>query len=929
VVFGREALADGLARNKVPLVLVTGDSGIGKSTVLKLASTPRIGWLAPEPITVSHSSGALYNGFLHQLAAALTALAEGGLGIPPLAERLVATGQRLASTPGSVLARVALAELVAAARGKVGDDLGKAVTEYAKDIWPDTAETVAAKAVQSRDPLAAEILCAFAASARELAEGMSIALHVDQGQRLGAEDRRLLGDLAEQLPADVHLRIAFATDSLERTQAVKTMLADFTRTTEIEVPPLAKEAVEEWLASEGVEGSLAAALLRQTDGYPLLLEGAIKHLASGGDLIDLPRNQQLAVRTRASWQGLSTPSATVARRLSVLPDPLPEPDLRQLAEIPDVGTWATVLEELQHSRVFSTNVNGQPWFHHERREFVLKECLSETQRDEAASAAASLLWSKSFATTDFDSAGLFAQLVALSPSYQEQERHLTSAVELDGPALATAAALLELATGGEMASEAASLLSHALTFIDGIPDPAEALSHLAATGLVATASNEWATMVVAGWGPRTQAVILGRSALRLRRPAVPQLVEVAFHSVLHDDLGDFETARFGIGSPSIGELGRLAVGADARSGHIDRRDLGKNLLLRGSLIGEIPLYCAVSYGDASSRDDAKRTVSNAKVSTLIGEVAIKEAINHPHRPVPIQRFAAALARARGEHHVPDTNQPRPRAPEGMSDEAIAETRIRTAELLSELAGPTEQVAMELDQGYVLAWEAGDDFWDESVIHGAGFFQRRVPALRERSLYDQYQSLRLRQAIPLTAGQHLAHRSARYGKDVRRDPVAAEIAYRRGRAQIFNSAQPRLDIALSKDALHPLLSDSFETELADARRVGGLIGLDRPEVQGWQALWLLIVLDEPHPGWVAGARGMALYSEGPSPDDGDRVYLEFKRGEPREGGWTSKAAPGLFSEVFPGAGPAVGTATIDHIVTRYLRHHSRDIRLTWP
>src|SRR5205809_4032978 len=189
--YGRTAIVERIARSEVPVLLVTGDSGIGKSTVLRPSCAPREGWISVGPYNLVHSPGALYSGFLDQLGGALSELAARGVGIPTIGERLAETARRLGNEYVSVLARVALAELVAAVRGRLGDDVGKAVAEYAKDLWPDTTETLAAKAAQSRDPLAGEVLCAYAKATRALAEGTRVALAFDQGQRLGDDDRRL------------------------------------------------------------------------------------------------------------------------------------------------------------------------------------------------------------------------------------------------------------------------------------------------------------------------------------------------------------------------------------------------------------------------------------------------------------------------------------------------------------------------------------------------------------------------------------------------------------------------------------------------------------------------------------------------------------------------------------------------------------------
>jgi hypothetical protein len=923
MIYGREELARTVARHEGSVLLITGDSGIGKTRVLQLARDLTENAVAPLPLTLVRSSGALRSAFLEQLGDALERMVSDGLGTRSLAERLADTGRRLTNERDAVIARVALAELVSLIRGRIGDEVGKAVTAYAKEIWPDTAETLAAKAAQTRDPLIVEILCAFAETTAQLASGARVVLSLDQGQRLAENDWRLLGDMGERLPAGVCLRVAYATDTIERTRAVAEIRADVSRVAEIEVQPLAGDAIAEWVVAEGLASELSPALARQTGGYPLLVEATITHLKAGGELGNMPRHEQLAIRTRASWNTLSSSASSAARKLAVLPDPLPESELRGLCGISDLGDWAAVVSELRAARIFSVEVNGQPWFHSERRAFVLSDCLTNAQRDEAASNAATYTWELGFQTIDSPAVARFAQLASLSPSYQRLgEPQLEAAVRLDGPELAVTASLLELGVGGQLIGDADAVFAHALSFVDEIPDPAEVLSQLEQEGLVTTAADEWATVITADWDPQTQAVIHGRSAFLLRRAAVPRLAEVVFHLVLGERLGLFSSARFGIGSPSIGALGRMAVGAEPHHGYINREKLGANLLVRGSLLDYVPFYCAVSYEDEHARDVAETAVTGLDSSTAIGIVKTQRVEAHPVAAVPIQRFVLALARARGAHHpgARDRGDIKLPPPDGVSDEELAEMRIRTAQLLSQLATPIERSAMDLDDGLLFVWEGGPERWDECIVSGAGWGHRREPALAEGWFRDHYESFRLRQSLGLTGRQPVIHRESSLGEGARRDPIAAEVGFRRGRAEIFNSAQLRLNVVLADDDLEPLIDAAFKEELADARTLHEQLQLTGDSNIGPRTLRLLVARGDPAAVRMPGARGSAYYREDPSTGDDDHVFVEMVQGDVEQSAITS-----FFSD----ATGARGNGSVDYVIARYLRHHPDDIRLVWP
>jgi hypothetical protein len=934
--FGRSDIADRVGRSEARVLLLTGDSGIGKTTVLQLSTAERPGWLYADPLTLAASGGSLYQAFLESLGAILASLVEGGLGVPSVGERLAATGTRLVNEKLSILGRVAVAEVIAVIRGKVGDEVGKAIAVYAKSIWPDSAETLAAKAAQARDPLAVDVLSAFAEAASQLAGELHLAVSLDQGQRLSEDDRRLLRDLSERLPRFVHLRVAFATDNPERSRSVAELLADVTSIAEVEVPPLDEGDVAEWLLAEGLPSTEAPRIRQATGGYPLLVEVVIPHLKDGGALEDIPRHRQLAARTRASWNMLSSEAAAVARKLAVLHDPLPEAELRQLAEVHDLGTWATVVSELRQARIFSVEVNGQAWFHGERRAFVLHECLTASQRTEAAADAAELIWARLSTADDVGLSRQFAELVAQAPRLQDAEPYLRAALALDGPVLAAAAALLELATGDRLAAVAESVFSHALRFLDRIEDPTAVLSELEASGLVQTASNEHATAVAAAWGPMTQAVVQGRTSLILGKTAVPWLVEATFAVALREPLGEFESVRIGIGTPSIGGLSRMSVNLEpeprlGRPGYVDRRRLGHSLLVR-AMVGELPLYCAAAYADDSVRDAAQEATEQLDVITSIGRVQVTSAVLHPSGPVTVQRFAFAAARATGQSrpNPHDSGDIRVDAPPGLPDVERVRRRVETAWLLRSLSAEIDEMAYELDRGFLLIWDGGDDYWNECIVQGAGDGQRREPALARSSGFGHYEGFRLRQALGLGPGQAIARRTTRAGVSVRRDdPLFAEVAYRRGRARVFNSAQPRLRVAVDAEELSTRIKEGFLAELADARAFRGQLSFlaDSPRI-GPTALWLLIVLDEPDPSFVAGARGMAWYAEGNSPSDEDVVRVELVKGHPRDDGWLYAVEPQTFRRVFPEA-PSAGNASLDFAICRYLRHHPDDVEFVWP
>jgi hypothetical protein len=523
-----------------------------------------------------------------------------------------------------------------------------------------------------------------------------------------------------------------------------------------------------------------------------------------------------------------------------------------------------------------------------------------------------------------------------------EEPTIDAALRLDGAELAVAAALLELATEKGIVAMADSLFSHARRFTDDLGDPSTVLGGLEDSGLVVTVSNDWATSVVARWGPRTAVAIQGRCARILGKVALPRLVEIVFHLELRPKLGEFAMAQFGIGYLSLGPLGRWAEGAEPEprlgggSGYINRRGLASRLLLRGLIAGEVPFMCAVKFESDEGCAAARAHTMQLNVDTVAGHLQVIDAIQHPSAPAPIQRFALALSRATGDWSAGLRNPAfttSKRAPTAMADEEVAEWRVQTALALRDLCSPTELMALELDRGFFLAWDVSDTYWEECVIHGAGFGQRRSTL---SGWHGRYATFDLQRALNLSNDQTIVRRSGHGGDSNRPDPIYEEIFYRRNRAQVFNTAQRHLPIELEADHLAQIIEEGFFQQLADARALRESLALQGSAVGTEpRTLSVLVVLDRPTAGWMPGARSGIEWSDQRSDSESDQVRVEVVRGHTRSAREmiVRPEEPQMFATLFPDAvGPRGGggsSSSLDLGIAQLIGHDSRDLAFAWP
>lgn len=229
--YGRDDTARALARSKAPVVLLTGDSGVGKSVVLQAAQEVAAaeGQIAPPPRTVRHSGGILQVALLQALGDAVALSVERNGRASEVAHLLVEAAKRLARDRGQELAKVVGKELLSVVRGRLGPDAGKAFEEYAKHLKSAADESLAARLTAAVDPGVAALIVDFAGDVCDVVRDGYVMLALDGGERLRDEDLRLLADLQETLPSRLRVRVAFSTNTTANAVTVRSRTASGAR----------------------------------------------------------------------------------------------------------------------------------------------------------------------------------------------------------------------------------------------------------------------------------------------------------------------------------------------------------------------------------------------------------------------------------------------------------------------------------------------------------------------------------------------------------------------------------------------------------------------------------------------------------------------------------------------------------------------------
>lgn len=889
-VYGREDLIAAIARSRAPVTLVTGDSGVGKSTVLAAAQAASRQSVAPPPRMLRRSGGALQRGLLDTLSVALSLTAPDPQSAREVARYLVDGAQRIANETLDELPVVLAKEALAIARGFVGEDAMRAVSDFLRALGTPVDRRLAAQLVAAANPSVAETLARLTEEVRAFAGSEHLLIALDGGEQLNDEDLRILADLAVDLPDRVCVRLAFSTYSSEQRDRADLLIGSSDRVAEHAVTGLAPDAIARWLSDEDLDRDVAASVARATYGYPLHVEGMIAHLGQGGDVDDAPLNQQFARRTEEAWHSLPPDVSRHARTLSVLREPLPVEKMRGFLGL-DLAGWADIEARLWRSRIFSVEVDGQRWFHPQRRQYLVDQVLSPEEIEEAATQATDVVYALVEETQSPERLPDLAELVSASAARIAEDPQLATAVSMDTSELALAAALVEVVDprSSEPLIEADLLLRYARSVFRTDGDLVEALRRLGAREGVLVQEAGGAAVVGAYWNSGlVVATIVGRTSRELGRSPVPGAASAVFGLEIYGRLAPFRNAQYGLGHPSFGALSEMAL--DLRREPwgqtivLGRPDPGANLLLRGSYAGR-GFYAAVTYERADDRDAARTRLAGLTGEVFGQDFSVDDLLDHPADPVPSRRFVEAAERVIGRSlgHSFSSSKPSLRLRSPVDPEEAISRRASLVRAVRASSSWLELVASQTDEPLAYAFYAEDDFVVEAEVRGGREGVLPIVSLPPLGNDDPFAFFRLAEAIGLVPGERLRTYRVRVGVN-HNDPAVAALATLFENSHSFNRNQRRWHTVLFDEQwLEDHLTAAARRCLADARTLveSSAFGEDARVAEA-RTTYLAVELEPPQTGWVSGAHSLASYVLAPSADGDERVRVAIVPKSPTGG-----------------------------------------------
>ncbi|MFJ8488998.1 ATP-binding protein [Streptomyces sp. NPDC094038] len=818
--YGRDNSLDQLRSHEIPIAVVTGDEGIGKTTLLAVCrEAVRSENLVSEQITrLPHRTGGLQASILSQLASIVSSLASEKGVVAKLGEQFAARARIAIGTRRKEFALAVAKELLTVLKERLGSDTGQALGEFFADISVDNSESLLEALNNKIDGDALQAVIDIAGDVASLRQGSVLFLFFENAQNLSDDDLRQLADTSSMLPDNVVMRVEHQDSNEEHRRRIKLLRSG--GVAQIPLTGLGEDIVKSWCLAEGVPASLHNRVYVSTRGYPLFVGDTIAQALTKRRIGNIAPQENFRLNTLDSLNDLDPDTAAAARQLSAFIDPPPHPQL--IGEVLGEGMtgvrWDGIQARLQQSRIFTTQVGGVPWFHEARRRCIWESLSPQTKQDVADRAVDILL-------TLFRDTGNSELLVNLafigaeSSKVQEDPRagHLCRAT-LDEIALLSA--LLELA---EPANEGPSpetptawgdsVFDYSRQAFMQEVDTTAALGNLSAAEIIFEAQNENVAVLIPRLSELAYFILLGRAGAELPRFPMMQIATVIFQHAASPRMTGFITCNYGIGKQSLSK----AIG-DGRKAYAAERTRSQKLIkpytdavFMQASVEQQPYYAFATFPDA---DQATRSAESLKLAS--GDywglhLDVDWILQLPAGKIRSRRFLNALERLRfRQREGLSFQQNVTRKADFLRHVRASLNRLERAAL--ELEEPVSYVVIERDDHVMLVEISG---------RGDGVTSLNSSTHSEFIFSGPYRWAALKSMLNLQPGERTKRVTTQAMGATFDGPK--KILERLGtRAKTYNRHQPAVQFRTTQEDLSDALATSVVDTFFDAQSLAAVL-----------------------------------------------------------------------------------------------------------
>lgn len=634
--------------SRTGVVLVRGDSGIGKSTFLgSLSAVRSSGELVADVQVLRSTAGSLQNAIASALGDCLLQSAEDETRQRLVWERVKSSVLRAATGAKKELGRMLISRATEVVEAKIGKDATSLIRSVVDEVLlPPRALLEEQLSVFATTDAAEEIGRLIRDVA--LATEKTLVLRMDAAERLGRDDRHLLVELTTELGDNVRL-VVTANDQHPEGQELQRLLEG--RNSEPhELDPLSHEDVEAWLIAENVTRNQWSQVIRISDGYPLFVQDAIRLVKAGISLLSIKTPTSFQSVFEQSFRRVDAGLQSRIIQIAAFSDPPPDDYLAEFLGLSSLEL--TVFEQkLVDEGVFIRRPDGVAWFHDRRRAYLWNTRLTAKQRQAVAIAVLDSFQRRLREQSSIESwlaVNTPAVLAAAGP--EDLDPDVSRVLNTETNELALLASMIELIEPDQTpAAHTREIAAYAATRFSYTGDPIADLEALKNSGMIELASNAHVS-VAAPVIPSSfaYATLIGEIQHRFGLELLPGRALRSFEAFIKPLLGRFDSAVIFLHRATLSELSSTFRGSVAENGdsHRHQSNVGLGIVLA---IDDQPVSVIAHFDDAAERTAARSSLlEGIRSSSARNHIQAERIEDLPASRVPYGRFENLIK----DHHRP-------------------------------------------------------------------------------------------------------------------------------------------------------------------------------------------------------------------------------------------------------------------------------------
>jgi hypothetical protein len=818
--YGRDELLAEIYATEAGVVVVEGDSGIGKSALLAAMDS---GWLSsdsvPGPRQLGSLRGSLQLEIVDEIAEVLGARFRDH---PNLVRQswasLVALLDRAIAISTKEAVRILLSSLHAAVERRFGPAIAASSDAAVASLLEPISGGLNERLQSLATPDLATELLAIAGEVAALTDSRLI-LRFDSADVLHTDDLALVSELAERSIASLVLVVGFST--VHPTSQPTLARLESRGATRFQLEPLQTGALETWFNEAGIPRAKRQDIIRISSGYPFFVEDAVRLTSAGENLDQIATPNGFTALLRLAWDSLPVDLQPQTMRLSTLTEPPPDDFVTRLLDL-DLLEWTARRERLRAAGVFVQRPDGSVWFHDRRREFIWNQILGATERSMICNEVVATMRAWQMDQTTLQG-WIIESLVALQESADltdPSNLYISKLREIGAEEYALLFALIELIEpSGSMGLFAdTTLVSEYASSRFGMPsDPVSSLDKLVGLELVVTSSNEHSSIVgLVLPDPLAYPNLIAYTTFAMGQQPWPGFGSTMFSFALRPLLGPFKQASISVGAGTLWDE-RVALDS-LRTKNSDGRPLRSMIALGivASLDGQ-PFTSTVEFNDVETRDRAR------------DQIEFYESHRHPDAASIDRLDELPPGRVRGSRATQISKRLNVHSAKQATDssEAIHEWvahRSQIEEFFRLHLTNTEASALGRTLPHSTLLEViADGSWAEfDVANSAAAQVRRIRLQNPQdALNDPLLSLRLRKEGQLRAGERIVRTVVHAGKDPKQPHALRMVADAlEDRSARFNAFLPPVRFAADEKAIEKAIVTEQEIQADIVRQLDG-------------------------------------------------------------------------------------------------------------